>query len=443
MTTATASALTPESMHALGARTGEPEWLTVRRLDALATFEGLPWPDPSSEEWRYTDLTEFHLGEFHLAEKQHPRAETLDGVPAEVQVALGDVGERAALAVLVDGQLVHASLDPAVAARGVVFTDLATAAREHEDLVRKYVGKLGTPASEAKLTTLGAAIAGGGMFLHVPRGVEVALPLQSFRWIAENGIITAAHTVIVAEESASVTYVDHHASADGRRALSLGVVEIYAHPGANVSYLAVQDHASEVFHFHVQRAEVHRDATVRSLAATLGGKLARSVVESHLVEPGAYSEMLGVYFGDGEQHIDNRSLQEHTAPHTKSELMYKGALKGRSRAVYSGLIHIAKDAQKVDSYQANRNLVLSDHAKADSIPYLEIEANDVRCAHAASVGPPDADQVFYLRTRGLDAAEAERTIVRGFFQEVLDRVRVPEVREALERAVEAELELEE
>ena len=134
-------------------------------------------------------------------------------------------------------------------------------------------------------------------------------------------------------------------------------------------------------------------------------------------------------------------MQEHRAPNSSSDLYYKGALTGRSRAVYSGLIHIAKEAQKVDSWQANRNLILSDEAKADSIPYLEIEANDVRCAHGASVGPPDEDQAFYLQSRGLSLDEAEHLIVKGFFQEILDRVRVPEVRDALERAVEHELAL--
>jgi Fe-S cluster assembly protein SufD len=290
---------------------------------------------------------------------------------------------------------------------------------------------------------LSGAFSSGGTYIYVPRGVEVAVPLQAFRWISRPGVAVFPRTVVVTEEGASVTYIDHYRSPsfDGP-ALAAGTVELYAHANSQISYLAVQDWGPTVWHFNVLRGILHRDATLRTLAATLGGSFSRSVVEAILEGSGAHSEMLGVYFADSDQHFDHRSLQEHRAPNTSSDLYYKGALKGRSRAVYSGLIHIAKEAQKVDSWQANRNLILSDEAKADSIPYLEIEANDVRCAHGASVGPPDEDQVFYLESRGLGHDEAEHLIVAGFFQEILDRVRVPEVRAALERAVEHELALE-
>ena len=186
-----------------------------------------------------------------------------------------------------------------------------------------------------------------------------------------------------------------------------------------------------------------RDAKITMLYSTLGADFARVDAQCAMRAPGSHVDVLGIYIGQGDQHFDHRSLQEHRAPNSSSDLYYKGALKGRSSAVYSGLIHIAKEAQKVDSQQANRNLILSDHAKADSIPLLEIEANDVRCSHGVSVGPPDEDQRFYLESRGLDHDEAEQLIVKGFFQEVLDRVRVPEIRDALGRAVEEELALEE
>jgi Fe-S cluster assembly protein SufD len=277
--------------------------------------------------------------------------------------------------------------------------------------------------------------------VYVPRGVDVEVPLQSFRWLAAPGTLTASRTIVVAEEASSVTFIDHVTSPEhgDAGAASISLVELYAHPASSVSYLSLQDHAEDAWHFHIQRGLVGRDATLRSLAATLGAKFSRSVVETLLNDQGASSEMLGVYFADGDQHFDHRSLQEHAAPSTTSELVYKGALKGESRAVYSGLIHIAKDARRADANQVNRNLVLSEHAKADSIPYLEIENNDVRCGHGASVGPPDEDQVFYLRSRGLDDKAAQDLIVTGYFQEVLDRVRVPEVRDAIARAVELEL----
>jgi Fe-S cluster assembly protein SufD len=425
---------------ALGERNGDPSWLIERRLEALERFEALPWPDPSTEAWRYTELKGFNLGDVHAVVPPHSNAPTLDQVPEEVQAAIGEVGERAGFAVQLDADVVHLSLDPALKAKGVVFDTIGNTAGAYPDPVRDAMGSAGVSESEEKFATLATAFASGGAYIYVPRGVEVAVPLQSFRWITRAGVAVFPRTVIVAEEGASVTYIDHYRSGalDGP-ALAAASVEIYAHQASNVSYLAVQDWAPTVWHFNIQRALVQRDATLRSLAATLGGHMSRSVVESILDGPGAHSEMLGVYFADGDQHFDHRSLQEHRAPASSSDLYYKGALKGRSRAVYSGLIHIAKEAQKVDSWQANRNLILSEHAKADSIPYLEIEANDVRCSHAASVGPPDEEQLFYLESRGLDPHDAQHLIVKGFFQEILDRVRVPEVRDALEQAVEHEL----
>jgi Fe-S cluster assembly protein SufD len=428
---------------ALGERNGDPDWLIDRRLEALERFDALPWPDTSQEAWKYTELKGFSLDAFDPLPEAHPQAPTLDDVPDEVQAAIGEVGERAGLAVQIDADVVHQTLDPAVAAKGVVFDTIGRTAAAYPDPVRDALGYVGVSASEEKFATLATALMGGGTYIFVPRGVDVALPLQSFRYITRSGVAIFPRTVLAVDEGASVTYIDHYRSGslDGP-ALAAANVEIYAHPASNVSYLAVQDWSPTVWHFSVQRALVQRDATLRSLAATLGGRFSRTVVESILDGQGAHSEMLGVYFADTDQHFDHLSLQEHRAPNSSSDLYYKGALKGRSRAVYSGLIHIAKEAQKVDSWQANRNLILSDEAKADSIPYLEIEANDVRCSHAASVGPPDEEQLFYLESRGLPHEEAEHLIVAGFFQEILDRVRVPEIKAALERAVEHELALE-
>ncbi|MGH2830481.1 MAG: Fe-S cluster assembly protein SufD [Actinomycetota bacterium] len=419
---------------------GEPGWLTERRLAAFQRFESLPWPDPAQEAWRYSNLEEFDLGSVLPGLGDHPAVDSLTGVRADVHAQMSILGERSGHAVQVDAHVVLATLDEPVAAKGVVYSTLAKAANDHPDLVRDALGSAGVTQSDEKFQALAHAFAGEGLFVYVPRGVEVPLPLHSFRYVSAAGRASFARTLVVVEEGAAVTLIEHLRSPHlGGAALSVGTTEILAGQASNVQALAVQDFDPAMWHFATQRTLVGRDATVRSLAATLGGRFSRSVVESILQGAGGYSEMLGVYFGDSVQHFDHRSLQEHVAPNAKSELYYKGALKDRSTAVYSGLIHIAKDAQGTDSWQGNRNLILSDRAKADSIPYLEIEANDVRCAHGASVGPPDEDVLFYLRSRGLDPRAAERLVVKGFFQEVLDRVRVTEVREALEAAVEAEL----
>ena len=193
-------------------------------------------------------------------------------------------------------------------------------------------------------------------------------------------------------------------------------------------------------HLSVQRADVGRDAELKSLGVAFGATLSRAEVESLLNEDGGTSEMLGVYFASGDQHFDHRSIQDHFGSQTSSDLLYKGVLKGRSRTIYSGTVIIRQGAHKCDAYQTNRNILLSEHAKADSIPNLEILSNDpVRCGHAASVGPVDEDTLFYIQSRGISAEEAERLIVTGFLQEVLDRVRLPEIKAGLERAIQAEL----
>jgi Fe-S cluster assembly protein SufD len=189
-----------------------------------------------------------------------------------------------------------------------------------------------------------------------------------------------------------------------------------------------------VQHFQTQRLTGHRDSTVRSLAVNLGSGFARTQVESVLKGEGSFSEMLGLYIADADQHFAQRTLQSHNAPHATSDLLYKGALKERSRSEYSGLIKVMQGAQGTDAYQANRNLVLSEDALARSIPQLEIEANEVRCTHGATVSPVEEEHLFYLMSRGIDRVTAQKLVVFGFFGDVLDRIRLPTVREGLSRA---------
>ncbi|MHB8513413.1 MAG: Fe-S cluster assembly protein SufD [Actinomycetota bacterium] len=428
------------SVDTLAERAGDPGWLADRRRAAFERFAALDWPSPTLEAWRYSSLEGFSLNDFLPGRGDHKRVSSLGAIHADVRAQMSIFGESAGYAVQVDGEVVLTALDDSVANQGVVFMTLSEAAGKHEDLVRDSLGTAGVTQSDEKLQALAHAFGGAGLYVHVPKGVEVRAPLRVFRYLTQAGRALLSRSVVVGEEASAFTIIEHMRSPHlGAAALSVSTSEVLARQSSNISMLTVQDYAPTVWHFGSTRALIDRDASLRSLVATLGARFSRGVVESLLIGQGAYSEMLGVYFGDGSQHFDHRSLQEHLAPSAKSDLYYKGALKGSSTAVYSGLIHIAKDAQGTDSWQANRNLILSEHAKADSIPYLEIEANDVRCAHGASVGPPDDDVLFYLHSRGLNQKDAERLVVKGFFQEVLDRVRQEEVREALEAAVEAEL----
>ncbi|HYH28019.1 MAG TPA: Fe-S cluster assembly protein SufD [Actinomycetota bacterium] len=421
----------------LPSREGEPAFSRALREEALATFQALPVPSQATEEWRYTDLSGLDLNTYRPA-APGTLAENLDGLDDGVLRALGEVGDRAGLSIQHNSDTATTHLDPDLASRGVVFESLDLALTQHPDLVEKRLHAL-VPIDRSKLVAQHAAFRTGGLLLYVPAGVAVELPLQSFTYVDGSDVAVFPHTLIVAEQDAEVTLIERLTSPSGVRAYANAITEIHAAPNARVRVVSLQDWGDETTHMSIQRANLDRDAQLRSFAVAFGGSLSRIEVESIMSAPGAYSEMLGVYFADGDQHYDFRSLQDHAAPNCTSELLYKGALKDRSTAIYSGWVTVRKDAQKTDAFQTNRNIVLSDEAKADSIPNLEIEANDVRCGHAASVGPVSADEVFYLQSRGIPADEAERLIVTGFFQEVLDRVTLPEVRTGVEEAIQDEL----
>jgi Fe-S cluster assembly protein SufD len=406
------------------------------RRQAFADFEALPMPSQETEEWRYTDLSELELT--FAPYTAGGRTENLDGVPGEVLEAAGDIGERAGLQIQHDSDVMVTHLDPGLVAKGVVFCDLDAAAASHPELVERYLHDL-VPSKRTRFTAMHAAFRTGGTFLYVPRDTKVDLPLQTLTYVDVDGAAVFPHTLIVVEAGAEVTFIERYASPDLTRAFSDAITEIHMGDGAHVRYAAIQDWGAGMTHLAVQRARVGRDADLRTLSLGFGADLARTETEVELAEPGGFSEQLGVFFGDGEQHFDHRSSQEHVAPNCTSDLLYKGALRDRSRAVYSGWVYVRPGAQKTDAMQTSRNIVLSEHAKADAIPNLEIEANDVKCGHAASVGPVEDDTLFYLESRGIPHEEAERLIVTGFFQEVLDRVQIDEVRVGAEAAIAAEL----
>ncbi|MDQ3646857.1 MAG: Fe-S cluster assembly protein SufD [Actinomycetota bacterium] len=397
--------LTRNSVEDLSRALGEPGWMLERRQLAFDAFEKLEMPDPKGEEWRYVDVRNFDFDRF--------------GAPDPHGVAL--------------------ALPPELAAKGVVLLDLKAALVSHPELVREHFFT-DVAVDEHRFTALHGAFHSEGVLLYVPRGVEVEIPLEAVRRVAPGGSIFP-HTSIVVEELATCTFVDRFRSDDGAEpSLCASVVEVEARRGATVNYISLQEWGRNAHHFQTQRFTGHRDSTVRSLAVNLGSAFARTQVECVLSGEGSFSEMLGLYFADSDQHFAQRTLQSHVAPHATSDLLYKGALKERSRSEYSGLIKVLAGAQGTDAYQANRNLVLSEDAIARSIPQLEIEANEVRCTHGATVSPVEEEHLFYLMSRGIDRVTAQKLIVFGFFGEVLDRVRVPKVRDELAVAISSKVE---
>jgi Fe-S cluster assembly protein SufD len=408
------------------------------RREAFETFRSMAMPSPETEEWRYTDLRGLDLSAYDPF-VPHERAESLDDVDPGVLAAVGTLGERAGLAIQHDSSIVSVHLDPAAAAAGVVFGSIDDVAAGRPELLDARLH--GTvPAGRTRFAALHAAFRSGGTFVWVPKDVSVGLPLQSITYVDRDRMAVFPHTVIVLDQGAELTFIDRYVSPDLQDVLSDAVVEIYAGPNARLRYVALQDWGHGVTHLQVQRAEVDRDAELRSLAVAFGASLSRMEAESHLTGDGGSSEMLGVYVGHGDQHFDFRSIQDHVGSRTVSDLLYKGALKGASRAIYSGTVILQHGAHLCDAYQTNRNILLFEDAKADSIPNLEILSNDpVRCGHAASVGPVEEETLFYLQSRGIPFDEAEKLVVFGFFQEVLDRVTIPEVKRSLEEAIAAEI----
>jgi Fe-S cluster assembly protein SufD len=393
-------------------------------------------PTTRDEAWRRTDLHGLQAGSFRLPDPQIVHG--LPQPPTELLQPL--VGEQhgGQIILLPQGPQVH--LDSALQEKGVIFTDLATAERQHPDLVKTILGQIVRP-EEGKFAALAASLASHGVFVYVPRGVEVDQPLHSMLWGAGTGLAYFSHLLVWVEDGASLTYVHESASpneGDGQT-LHAGIVEIHVGSGANLRFVELQSWGDHVWNFSHERVRVNRDGNLDWVFGAIGSHLTKNFSDLDLVGQGATGRMSGFYFTDGTQHLDHDTQQNHLAPNTTSDLLFKGALRDHSRSVWQGMIYVAPGAQKTDGYQANRNLVLSPHARADSIPGLEILADDVRCTHGATVGKIDADQVFYLRSRGIPYQEAERLIVEGFFDPIMQRIPFEGVRGRFQEAIEAKM----
>jgi Fe-S cluster assembly protein SufD len=408
---------------------GGPEWLVQRRLAAAEQLAGLTWPSQTEEIWRYSRVDELDLDRFQPFAADALGAPGVEPAPGGGPIA-AQTGERAGLVVVRDGRVVHHELDDALEAKGVTVCDLATCSEEQ---VRATLGVC-SDASPDPFTVLHDAFLSGGAFVHVPAGVVVERPIVVLHWSEGEGFASFPHTLVVASEGAELTVVERYGSPDAVHLVD-GIVELLVADGAHLRYVGVQEHGPRTWQVALQRAHVGRDASLRSSAVALGGDYARLRSESLLAGSGAESDLLAVYFGDHEQMLDFRTLQDHDAPHTRSDLLFKGAVEDKARSVYSGLVRLRETAQKARAFQTNRNLVLTEGAGAESIPNLEIEANDVQCSHASAVGPIDEEQLYYLESRGIPPEEAERLIVLGFFDDVFDRLPVASLVEPLRRTV--------
>ncbi len=418
--------LSSERVEALSTARGEPRWLTDQRVRAWRQFEAAPLP-VTEEIWRKVDLAGLNLDGFvpsHGGAEPHlaPTTEASSGV----------LYTR-------DSGLASIELEPALREQGVILASLQDAVRDHPELVRPHLGTA-LPADASKFDALNTALWSGGAFVYVPKNVEIALPLRAISHVTVAGEIILPRLLLVAEEHAAVALIeDFESDTLADRSIALPVAEIVMKAGAKVRHVVLQRWGRNFTHFAHQRALVGDDAFLHSLSIGLGARVSKTNMESALVGRGGGSELLGIFLGDDAQQFDANTFQQHIGRDTYSNLLYKTALRERSSSNYYGVIRIMPTAQHSNAYQANRNLLLGEKAKADSVPVLEIEANDVRCTHGATVGPVDEELMFYLMKSGIPADRAERLIVFGFFHDVLDRFPDEVVRRQVDRLVAAKM----
>ena len=411
-------------------RYSEPAWLADERRAALRSYDATPFPTARDEQWRYSQLGRFTIDGLDLIE-----GPLSDVVSERISMRSGDSDAEGTM-VIKNGKLVERQAK--LAEQGVIFTDLRTALHEHEALVRKHLFST-VNATQTKYTALNSALWTNGTFVYVPKNVEVELPLGTFT-TADRGGIGAGRTLIVVDVNAKATFIDEFTSEPfDERLFYDAATEIVLKDGAKLRYVSLQNWSRNVVHLHKQRADVGRDARLESLTVSLGGDAGRVEIESELTGLGAESEMLGLYFADEGQHFNQYTVQHHAAGRAFSDVLFKGAVRDASHAVYSGVIIVDPGAQKTDAYQTNRNLLLDRDSEVVSIPQLEIAANDVKCSHGSTTGPVPEDQRFYLMSRGLTPEVAEHVLVTGFLYEVMSRVTLPKVAEYVERVVQAKL----
>jgi Fe-S cluster assembly protein SufD len=414
--------LNDTSVHKSSEALGAPAWLAERRHKAWSRYAEIPMPTLQDEPWRRTDI--------RTLPSQAVGLKPSDDLPIDSALLRPLAGDsNAAQVILKPGHPAELRGGESLESLGVVFCDWKTAVKEHQDLLREHLGTI-VPDDEGKFSALAAAMVTDGVFIYVPKGVTVPDPVHSILWAPGGEHLFFSRLLVVLDEGASLTYVHEMASpteAEGQ-AIHSGIVELSVGDAARLTFVELQTWGEHVWNFTHERGRAGRDATLDWIFGAVGSHLTKNFTELDLAGEGSTGRMSGFYFADGIQHLDHDTQQNHLAPHTTSDLLFKGALVDRSRSVWQGMIYVAPGAQKTDGYQANRNLILSKRARADSIPGLEILADDVRCTHGATVSQLEDEPVFYLMSRGLERPEAERLVVDGFFSPIMERIPFEDVR---------------
>ncbi|MDX9864286.1 MAG: Fe-S cluster assembly protein SufD [Anaerolineaceae bacterium] len=407
-------------------------WAGKFREQARERYAEQKFPTIRDEAWRRTSISRLDFDSFRLVESGAKQGDV--DVPENLLEPIAD-GAHGGEIVLLPGEA-RVQLSAALQEKGIIFTDLKTAEKEHPALLKKMMGKVVSP-EDGKFAALAEGYAQTGIVLYVPKGVQIEEPLHSLFWGPGSKLAYVSHLIIYLEEGASVTYVHEAASPEetNGQTLHAGAVEITVGKAASLRFVELQSWGRHVWNFSHERVKVERDGRIDWIFGSLGSHLTKNFLDLDLAGQGSEGRMSGFYFTDDSQHLDHDTQQNHLAPNTTSDLLFKGALMGKSRSVWQGMIYVAPGADKTDGYQSNRNLILNSDSRADSIPGLEIKADDVRCTHGATVGKIDPEQVFYLLSRGIPQEEAEKLIVEGFFDPIMQRIPFEGVRSRFQDAI--------
>ncbi|WP_069803350.1 Fe-S cluster assembly protein SufD [Thermogemmatispora onikobensis] len=427
-----------EAVIALSRRKGEPEWMLQKRLEAWEIYEQTPAP-----LGRRGDLgTLQRLARFHFQELRPYLPADGDGaLPTSIEEGLRDAlvgaNERSGLVLQRNSSVVRVELSEELKSRGVILTDLDTAVREHGDLVQRYFMSQAVPLATDKYTALHAAFWSGGVFLYIPSGVEIEEPILAQIWLDSPSAAAFAHTLVIADELSSARYVEEYASTfEGEQpSLLSAVVEVFTKNGARIEFTSLQDLGRNVWSVMHKNSIHEADSSVSWVMADLGSRLTFSNIGSNLIGNGSAAELVGVFFSDQDQRFVIKSLSNHVGLSTNAETLVHGALTDESRVEFDGMIRVQPGAQQTASFLSEHNLLLSKHCRAEAIPGLEIGANEVSASHGATTGQVDEEQLFYLMARGLPKDEAERIIVQGFFEPVLQRITLDSLRTRLRRNI--------
>lgn len=430
----------------------EPQWMQDRRLEAYSLYESLPMPHSTEDdEWRRT--VDMRTQDYWRRTRRHLRGFAIEDYRTTAngngnKTSQVDKGEG--LFIQVDGTPQHSYLSPELQKKDVYFADLHTAIKERGELIRDYFMtkavtletslKSGNFASSNAFDALHGAFWNGGYVIHVPKGVRIEEPIRVFIELSEDQQADLSHVLLIAEEDSQVVVIEDNASTNiDSKGFHCGAVEVFTGQNANVTYVQVQHWNRQVWNFASQRAIVSKDAQLTWVTATFGGRLSKLNQAVVLDGTGSNAQLLGLAFTDARQHLDVSTAQEHLSPYTSSDLLYRTVLKDRSQTAWGGNIYVHPGANYTDAYQKNDNLLLSERAHADTLPGLEIEAHEVRCTHGATAGQIDSDQVFYLMSRGIPYDLAEKLIVDGFFEPVMERIPMQAVREEMQEFVSSKL----